>query len=224
MPPRLRFARALALLLLAAPVAAAAQDAAQSTTIYKDGDVEVNQLSDFEAGTRMYQAGNIDMAVTLFRQGAEKKDPQASFALGTHYYFGEGVAQDFAKAKELFDFAGAHGSMESLFFLSLMYERGEGVPVDPAKAFDYALRSARGCVAPAQSSVAGLYLEGKGVAKDPVEAKAWLSIAAEQDEEARALLPAFAALLDEGQSTQAESRAKALRAALDCPSPTHAAD
>ena len=207
------------LLLLAAPLAASAQETAPSTQIYKDGNIEVSQLSDFEAGTRMYDAGNIDMAVKLFKQGAEKKDPQSSFALGTHYFFGEGVEKDFAKAKELFEFAGEHGSMESLFFLSLMYDKGDGVAADPAKSFDYALRASRGCVAPAQSWLAGLYIEGKGVAKDMVEAMAWMTIAADQDEEARSLLPAMSGTLDEAQAARVEGRVKALRAALACPAP-----
>ena len=53
--------------------------------------VQIRMRSDFEAGSRAYQAGDLKMAITFFRQGVEKGDPQSEFALGTHRVALEGL-------------------------------------------------------------------------------------------------------------------------------------
>jgi TPR repeat protein len=53
-----------------------------------------------------------------------------------------GVAQDSAKAFELFSKAAELGDRDAMFFVGIMYENGESVPVDEPKAVEWYTKSA----------------------------------------------------------------------------------
>lgn len=149
------------------------------TTIFNNGSTEVNLLSDYEAGTRFHERGDMRMAMTMFQQGADKGDARAMFALGTHHYFGEGVPKDYARARALFEQADAKGHRESSYILSLMHGRGEGVPADDQKAVAYLQSAARGCVRQAAEQLAQMHYQGQVFPQDKLRGIAWLSIAAD---------------------------------------------
>jgi tetratricopeptide (TPR) repeat protein len=56
------------------------------------------------------------------------------FEKGVMYYKGQGVTQDYAKAKEWFEKAAAQGNAAAQAMMGLMYDQGQGVVRDSAKA------------------------------------------------------------------------------------------
>jgi TPR repeat protein len=59
------------------------------------------------------------------------------YNLGNLYDDGHGVAQDFAKARELYEKAADKGSAEAMFNLGMLYDYGYGVAQDLAKAREW---------------------------------------------------------------------------------------
>jgi TPR repeat protein len=57
--------------------------------------------------------------------------------LGTLYANGWGVAQDYAKARELYEKAAGQGSTNAMFNLGTLYDYGRGVAQDYAKAREW---------------------------------------------------------------------------------------
>lgn len=204
----------LALLVLALP--AAADDI---TPIFKGSGVEVNLLSDFESGTRFHNAGNIERAIVMFRQGAEKGDPRSQFALATYYYFAEGVEQDYAEALRWLQPAAAKGSSEADFLLAKMYEKGRGVPADDARAVKHLLSAARACVPQAQAEMADRHFAGRGVARDDLTGLAWLVLAGEGeggDQEARKAAGGIVRGMEDEARQALKSVEKKIRGQLKC--------
>lgn len=172
---------ALALLLLAGPVAA--QDVPSSQ---RGKGVELNKPSDFESGMRLDAAGDVPMAIQMFRQGAKKGDPRAEFALGTYYYVGNNVKQDYAAALELFLSASSKGNPAADYLLSQMYDEGQGVERDEEQAVEYLFSAAYACVPEAQLTLGDRYKYGDGVKADFLYTLAWRTLAGEGGhEEAR---------------------------------------
>jgi hypothetical protein len=144
--------------------------------------VQIRIRSDFEAGSRAYQAGDIKMAVTFFRQGAEKGDPQSEFALGTHYAFGEGVPESFPEAIRLLQSSAGKGYPPALTFLGVMHQRGMGFPVDDRKAVEHFRKASMLCDSQARNLLANALYEGKGTSPNRPESHAWMRLAAEAGE------------------------------------------
>jgi len=61
----------------------------------------------------------------------------AMWLLGLLYNNGQGVAQDFGKARELFEKAAAKGDAMAMWLLGLLYDKGQGVVQDYAKAREW---------------------------------------------------------------------------------------
>jgi len=77
-----------------------------------------------------------------------KRDPEAIFFLGQHYFYGGqlGLHNDMQKAVELYKEALELGSVDALFNLGVAYEYGEGVQKDVAKAAEFYEKAAmQGC-------------------------------------------------------------------------------
>jgi hypothetical protein len=81
------------------------------------------------------------------------------------------------EVKRLFERAAAQGDAIAQAELAEHYASGDAQ--DSEKSLENLLASARGGYAPAQYAVAALYLEGKGVEKDPGEALRWFREAAQ---------------------------------------------
>ncbi|WP_369463665.1 tetratricopeptide repeat protein [Citrobacter braakii] len=65
--------------------------------------------------------------VQACQQAAEHGDAEAQYNLGKMYYTGEGLPQNFQKAKILWEESSKKGSAQSLNGLGLLYYAGEGV-------------------------------------------------------------------------------------------------
>ena len=75
-----------------------------------------------------------ERALSECRPVAEQGDPVGQFALGTLYYSGDGVPQDYAEALRWYHLASEQGDAAAQFSLGIMYYLGEGVPQDYVQA------------------------------------------------------------------------------------------
>ena len=73
-------------------------------------------------------------ALKELKTQAANGDEIAQFNLGVLYAKGQGVPQDYAKARELFEKAAAQGNADGQVRLGMLYAYGGGVPQDYAKA------------------------------------------------------------------------------------------
>ena len=80
--------------------------------------------------------GKRDIAMAIFKEHADKGDPQAMVTVGQSYYAGEGVEKDFNKAAEWFAKAALYTDGDALSNLSRMFREGEGVTKNIEIAYD----------------------------------------------------------------------------------------
>ena len=78
-----------------------------------------------------------DPDVEETRTAAEQGDAEAQVNLGTMYSLGQGVRQDYAKAKEWYEKAALQGNEEAQFSLGVLYEEGAGVRQNKATAKEW---------------------------------------------------------------------------------------
>lgn len=173
--------------------------------------------SDYEAGVAQHERGDIKMAIVFFEQGAEKGDPKSIFALGTYYYFGEGVVKDYAKAKSLFESSSEKGETGADTMLGLMYLKGEGVSPDIGRAKEYFSKASYSCDATAQNQLAHLLYSGEAGSSNKAEALAWLYIAAPNNDDAASGVSHVEKLSSAEEVKAAMSRKVELEAKLVCP-------
>ena len=155
--------------------------------------VEVSPMEAFRSGTSALQAGDNAKAVTSLQYAAEKGHAPSQWKLGRMYARGDGVPQDDLKAFRYFSgIANLHAedspfTPEARFvasaFVSLgnYYTDGIGSAVrpDPDRAREMYRYAATYFGDPdAQYMLARIYLEGRGVSKDPRQAARWLRLAA----------------------------------------------
>jgi len=165
----------------------------------------------FEAlrsGTQALRDGKTDQAVSALEYAAAKGVPGAIWKLGRMYADGEGVDQNKLRAFEYFrTLARAHAydppnTQQARFvanaFVALGHFYLEGIPgseveADPNRAQEMYRYAASYFGDPdAQYHLGQLYLEGKGVAKEGVQAARWFRRAAEKGHRgAQALLGAM---------------------------------
>ena len=79
-------------------------------------------------------------AITL-QKAADAGNSDAMNNLGTLYAHGQGVAQDYGKAREWFQKAADAGNTTAMDNLGGLYEGGKGVAQDHAKALEWFQKS-----------------------------------------------------------------------------------
>ncbi|MGX5201886.1 tetratricopeptide repeat protein [Aliikangiella sp. IMCC44632] len=140
-------------------------------------EVSLRIKSNYEAGVQMYENGNMKMALIFFQQGADKGEASSQSALGTHYFYGDGIEKNTAKALELFEKSAAQGDGLGNAMLGVIYTQGDGVKQDQKKAFGHSLTAANMCIPQSQDFVAMHLYRGEGIKKNIVEALMWLYMA-----------------------------------------------
>ena len=93
--------------------------------------------------------------------------------LGFKYYDGRAVKQDIAKGVALFERAAAAGDLVSQSNLCVMYEQAVFVELDYDRAAKWCAMAAERGDWPSQYRFGMLVYQGKGTARDPVEAVKW---------------------------------------------------
>jgi uncharacterized protein len=108
---------------------------------------------------------------------AESGDAQAQFQLGRAYEDGKGVAQDDARATELFRKSADQGNAQAQNSLGVMYALGRGVQQDKEEAVRWYKKAAKQGLGEGIYNVAISYYNGEGVNADMVAAYAWMTLA-----------------------------------------------
>lgn len=118
-------------------------------------------------------------------------DPVGQRNLAALYFKGEGVAQDYRRAAELYRAAAEQGDGPAQDMLSWMLLEGEVIAPDHAEARRWAECAADQQIASAMTRLGMLYHNALGVERDPVQAARWWRSGAERgDADGQAMLGA----------------------------------
>ena len=142
-------------------------------------------------------AGDLDRAVVLYRDAAERGDLRAMVSLAQLTEQGTGVPQDSARALALYEKAAAGGSDDAMINLAITLLEGRTVPADPERAMALLERASAEGSAKATFNLGVLALDGKG--EGPRAALGYFERAARNGEAEG--YRAAAILLDEGRTT-----------------------
>ena len=104
---------------------------------------------------------------------AEQGDADAQFSLGRIYSQGEGVKQDYVKARKWYEAAAAQGNAAAQNNLGAMYFDGKKARQDYAKAQEWWEKAAAQGHGTAQYNLGRIYYYGYGVEQDYDKAKEW---------------------------------------------------
>lgn len=96
-------------------------------------------------------------------KSAEEGDANAQFGLGVLYLNGDGVRQDYVKAREWFEQAAAQGNAYAQVSLGGLYHKGQGVRQDYVKAREWYEQAAAQGHALSYVALGTLYFNGDGV-------------------------------------------------------------
>ena len=113
-----------------------------------------------------------------YRKAAEHGDALAQSNLGSFYFNGQGVSQDYVQSATWFRKAAEQGNADAQDGLGWQYYSGKGVPQDYEQAAVWYRKAAEQGKADAQFALSKLYYSGQGVQQDYAEAYFWLSLAA----------------------------------------------
>lgn len=108
------------------------------------------------------------------KRDAAKGVVYAQYMLGTMYFTGKGLSQNYDKAIEWYTRAAEQGDVTAQTALYSIYRKGTGVKPDQRKAAEWVTKAAQAGHLQCQSNLGVMYLEGRGVAKNPPLAYAWL--------------------------------------------------
>ena len=184
---------------------------------------------------RAAEAGNVDAELNLgymlfhgegaprdretglrwYEKAADAGLPAAQYNVAKVYWDADGVPRDPDRARKLFQAAAEQGLPEAQFGLGVALLNAP--EPDAAAAFNWFSRAARQGEGPASAKLAGMYLLGKGIDKDPVAAQTWALIGeAAGDPLAAQLRMKLETDLTPEQNAQARAQAAAFR-----PRPEH---
>lgn len=137
----------------------------------------------YEEAVKLHKQQKYTLALAKFKQASKNGDTNAGFAVATMYYYGDGIKQDFNKAKKWLYIFADKGHSQSQALLGLMAKKGEGGEVDIDEAIRWMERAAAQCDVTAQSWVAELYWTAQPEYKDKVKAYVWSAMASLQGSE-----------------------------------------
>lgn len=107
------------------------------------------------------------------RSRADHGDADAEWRLGTMYYYGHGVSQDFTEAARRYRESAEQGNRVGEEALALCFHNGRGVPQNDAEALAWFRKSAAQGYPKAENVMGLIYEEGQGVPPDTAEALGW---------------------------------------------------
>jgi TPR repeat protein len=100
--------------------------------------------------------------------------PLLQHSIGTAYFFGRGVKQDYSQAYVWFLRAAEQGKADAEYCLGVLYDNGNGVTQDNAQAAAWLRKAAEKGNALAQWALGLAYETGEGVPKDEAQAAFWI--------------------------------------------------
>jgi hypothetical protein len=114
------------------------------------------------------------------RLSADQGDAKAEVRLGSMYYYGRGVPQDYAEALRWYRKAADQGDAMAQYDVGSRYYYGQGVSQDYAEALRWYRKAADQGDARAQCGLGSMYYYGQGTQQDRAEAANWYRQAADQ--------------------------------------------
>ena len=117
-------------------------------------------------------------AMAALIKAAEQGDVKSQLSLGSNFYFGKGVFQDFAEAMKWYRKAADQGEAKAQYNLGDMYANGTGVVRDYAEAVKWYRKAADQGNAKAQLLMGDMYFNGTSVTQDYVLAHMWWNLSA----------------------------------------------
>ncbi|SDL73539.1 caspase family protein [Aliiruegeria lutimaris] len=150
-------------------------------------------------------AGDVDRAVALYRQAANRGDLRAIVSLAQLYENGLGVEKDMYEAFKLYERAAEGGSHDAMINLAVTLFEGEIVPKDESRGIELLTRAAESGSAKATFNLGVLAQDG--VVGRPEQALELFKRAARGGEHQGYL--AAAILLDEGRGVPRNEKAAA---------------
>jgi TPR repeat protein len=120
-------------------------------------------------------------AFALFNASAKRGDVISMNYVGSAYYDGSGVPQDYGRALEWFEKAAAKDNADAISNLGTLFASGQGVAQDYARARELFEKAAAKDNAYAMSNLGALFVNGHGVPQDYAKAREWFEKAAAQD-------------------------------------------
>lgn len=124
--------------------------------------------------------GNLVKATQWLQYAAEQGHALAQICLGSCYYCGQGVPQDYAEAAKWYEKAAEQGDEDAQVYLGFCYGSGRGVPRDYTKAVHWYRKAADQGYREGRLRLARCYQHGVGVEIDLAQAYAWLQLASGQ--------------------------------------------
>ncbi|MCH5318983.1 MAG: SEL1-like repeat protein [Paramuribaculum sp.] len=127
---------------------------------------------------KAYDSGDYEKCMELAMQIPD--DAVAQKVLGSLYYHGYGVKEDYNEAVKWYRMSAEQGYAEAQYNLGVMYNNGYGVKEDYNEAVKWYKKAAEQGFALAQNNLGLMYNDGQGVNQDHNEAMKWYMKAAEQ--------------------------------------------
>jgi hypothetical protein len=140
----------------------------------------VEQRKDSNPSSRPSPPTSDDSDAARYEKLAAQGIADSQYNLGRLYANGDGVPQDYAKAREWFEKAAAQGNALGQNSLGALYVKGYGVPQDYATALEWFKKSAAQGNAVGQNSLGNMYANGYGVPQDYAKAREWFEKSAAQ--------------------------------------------
>ena len=119
-------------------------------------------------------------ALEFYKLAAEANNFEAIYRLGTYYYYGKGVTQDYFESVKCYRRAAEQGNALAQCDLGYCIGTGKGVAQDFVEAVKWYRKAAEQGNATAQYNLGICYEKGKGVAKNLYDSVKWYRKAAEQ--------------------------------------------
>jgi TPR repeat protein len=185
---------------------------------YSQADIndamELAKIGDAEAqanlGIMLQSRGQYKQAAYWYQQAAQAGVANAEYNMGTLYFNGEGVPQDYAKAHQWFMRAARRGNKNAEFQLAMTYFTGQGVNKDPQQEIHWYEKAARQGLPAAAYNLGVIYNNGDEVPPDYVRAYAWMLLAQKGGLDAAGALTAIAENLTPEQIKQAKQLSRSL--------------
>jgi len=120
----------------------------------------------------------ISDAIAELMKRAEQGDASAQDNLGSIYYNGRGVSQDYKEALRWYLASADQGNATAQFNMGVIYYNGQGVPQDYKEALRWYRAAAEQGDASAQYGLGSMHYNGQGVPQDYLQAHMWYNLAA----------------------------------------------
>lgn len=133
-----------------------------------------------ELANKVDEEKQYEEAFKLYKLAAEADNLETIYRLGTYYYYGKGVTQDFFESVKCYRRAAEQGNATAQYNLGICYEKGQGVAKNLYDSVKWYRKAAEQGHANAQYCLGLCYEEGIGVTQNEDEAIKWYMAAEKQ--------------------------------------------